>query len=639
MHTENKPYIAHTVVLPEITVKGVILGALLSMLLAGANAYLGLFAGLTVSASIPAAVVSMAVLGFFKRSNILENNIVQTAASAGEALACGAIFTLPALICMGYWQSFSYWETVLITASGGVLGVLFTIPLRSTLIIEQKLAFPEGVATAEVLKSGDRGGSEVRHLALAAAAGGIFKLMGSGAGVWKDVVSGALLVKEKLFIYFGANLSPALLSVGYIVGMNIAVLIFIGGAISWWIVLPAYIALHGAPAGIPAADIGSALWSGKIRFLGVGAMVVGGIWALVSIRSSLATVITDGARMLKNFGGERSTTIRTEKDMRFTWIVALTVVVLVPIGYIYVREIHSAPISIFMLVIMCVGGFLFAAVAGYMAGLVGSSNNPVSGVTVATILVSALLLSIFMGAHSAIGPASAILIGSVVACAASIAGDTMQDLKAGHVLGATPVKQQVMQIVGVLAASLVMGPVLNLLNVAYGFGPKTVSHPQSLAAPQATLMQSVAQGVFGGSLPMDMIMGGVVIGILIIIVDTILKRKNAAFRAPVLAVAVGLYLPFELDFVIMAGGVISLLAGKWRGAGDAASDTKAGILLASGLITGEAIMGILLAIPIVATGKPSALHVSVLSSAGWPGIALLSAIAVWLASASRSRSA
>ena len=223
-----------------------ILGALLSMLLAGANAYLGLSRALPFQPRFPPLSFRWP-FSDFKRSNILENNIVQTAASAGEALACGAIFTLPALICMGYWQSFSYWETVLITASGGVLGVLFTIPLRSTLIIEQKLAFPEGVATAEVLKSGDRGGSEVRHLALAAAAGGIFKLMGSGAGVWKDVVSGALLVKEKLFIYFGANLSPALLSVGYIVGMNIAVLIFIGGAISWWIVLPAYIALHGRP--------------------------------------------------------------------------------------------------------------------------------------------------------------------------------------------------------------------------------------------------------------------------------------------------------------------------------------------------------------------------------------------------------
>jgi len=623
----NTPHIPAETTLPEITVKGVLLGIVLAVVLAGANSYLGLFAGLTVSAAIPAAVVSMAVLGLFRRSNILENNAVQTAASAGEALACGAIFTMPALVLMGYWENFDYWETTLIAAAGGVLGVLFTIPLRRTLIVEQKLSFPEGLATAEVLKTGEKGGASVRPLALASIAGGIFKLSGSGLNLWRESASIATVFGGKAFAYFGASLSPALLSVGYIVGMNIAVLIFIGGAISWWIGIPVYIALNGTPEGMTAYDLGHLVWSTKIRFLGVGAMVVGGIWAIISLRGSIVSALSDSWKAFRG-GDIPSRGLRTERDMPLQWVMLGVAVMIAPVFIIYLREIHSVSLTAFMSVLMVFAGFLFSAVGGYMAGLVGSSNNPISGVTVATVLCSALLLAALAGTGAQAGPASAVLIGAVVACAASIAGDNMQDLKAGWVLGSTPWKLQVMQITGVLASALVIGPVLNLLNTAYGFGAHTAGSPQALPAPQATLMQSVATGVFGGNLPWDIIAEGAGIGIACIVADLLLKRSGSAFRAPVLAVAVGLYLPFELDAVIMLGGLVALLASRRSSPGN--SGDKTGILAASGFITGEAIMGILLAMPVALTGNPGALYVIEGQAAAWPGLVFFGLIALWL---------
>ncbi|HSV98286.1 MAG TPA: oligopeptide transporter, OPT family [Spirochaetota bacterium] len=624
---DTGPYIPPETTLPEITLKGVLLGVVLAVVLAGANSYLGLFAGLTVSAAIPAAVVSMAVLGLFKRSNILENNAVQTAASAGEALACGAIFTMPALVLMGYWNTFDYWETTFIAASGGVLGVLFTIPLRRTLIVEQKLTFPEGLATAEVLKTGARGGSSIRQLLLASIAGGLFKLFGSGFSIWKETAVAAALAGGKVFIYFGVNLSPALLSVGYIVGMNIAVLIFIGGAISWWIGIPLYIAINGAPADVTAFDLGHLIWSTKIRFLGVGAMVVGGLWALVSLRQSITSVFSDSWKAFR-FGGSSSEKSRTERDTPLQWVLLGIAVMIVPVFIIYLKEMHSISLTTFMSVLMVFAGFLFSAVGGYMAGLVGSSNNPVSGVTVATVLCSALLLAALAGTGAAVGPASAVLIGAVVACAAAIAGDNMQDLKAGYVLGSTPWKLQIMQITGVLASALVIGPVLNLLNAAYGFGPRSALHPQSLPAPQATLMQSVAEGVFGGNLPWNIIATGAVIGVACIIADLLLKKSGSSFRAPVLAVAVGLYLPFELDVVIMLGGLVALLAQRMKNRDTAGG--KSGILAASGFITGEAVMGIVLAIPVALSGKSNVLHLIREPIGAWPGVALFVMIGFWL---------
>lgn len=630
MEEQEKPYIGSGIKLPETTVKAFILGITLSVVLSGANAYLGLFAGMTVSASIPAAVISMALLKMFRESNILENNIVQTAASAGESLAAGVIFTFPALVIMGYWDGFNYLETALIALCGGVLGVMFTIPLRKALIIDMKLKFPEGVATSEVLKTGQTGGKGIKYLAIGGIIGAVAKLFDSGFKLWEGLFAKATLAGQNTFMFFGLNLSPALLAVGYIVGFRIAFLIFLGGMISWWVAIPIYVGVNGAPAGVDSIDLGYSIWSSQIRFLGVGAMVVGGLWALIGLRKTLGVALKAG---LDSFKGGQSfkETPRAERDTPMKWVIIGIGAMIVPIFIIYLREIQNVPITMLMSLIMVVAGFLFASVAGYMAGLVGSSNNPISGVTIATILTSALILLALMGSGAEGGPVAAILIGSVVACAAAIAGDNMQDLKAGHILGATPFRLQIMQLVGVVAAAFTLPWVLNLLYTAYGFGPTTPENPDSLTAPQATLMASVADGVFGGGLPWTMVYIGAGIGILIIILDQIQAARGSDFRFPVLAVAVGLYLPFELDSTIMLGGIIALLVGRYQSANPLKEGFKiaiqrsnrSGLLFASGLITGEALLGILIALPIAIYESTDILALTDESFGSLPGLIIM----------------
>jgi putative OPT family oligopeptide transporter len=592
--------------LPQLTVKAIVLGIVLSMVLAGANAYLGLFAGMTVSASIPAAVISMGILRLFKESNILENNIVQTSASAGESLAAGVIFTLPALIILGYWQVFEYWWVCVIAGIGGLLGVLFTVPLRRSLIVEQQLKFPEGTATAEVLKVGDDPGKGVKYLGLAALTGGLVKFAETGLKVWPGVAQSATYAGQSGIAYVGTNLSPALLSVGFIVGLNIATLVFVGGCISWYVAIPIYGSyfLDSDPAllaafesGASATDLAFAIWTSKIRYLGVGAMLVGGIWALISMRDSLVSGIASGLHQYRR--GVDAELAHTDRDTPMQIVLIGIAVFVIPLYVLYQQIVGGVSIALVMTLIMVVTGFLFSAVAAYMAGLVGSSNNPISGITIATILFSSLLLLWLMGDVD-VGPAAALLIGAVVCCAAAIAGDNLQDLKAGYIVGATPWKQQVMQGVGVVSAVLVMAPILNLLLEAYGIGVPTAAKPGSLLAPQATLMASVAQGVFKGGLPWGMVAIGAAIGAVIIGVDEWLKARGSNVQAPVLAVAVGIYLPLELSVPIFAGGLIAHFAGR-----DAASDARSlrhGMLFAAGLITGEALIGILMALPIVLTG-------------------------------------
>ncbi|MDP4820611.1 MAG: oligopeptide transporter, OPT family [Saprospiraceae bacterium] len=600
MKNENQqqPYISAATVLPETTAKAFVLGAILSIVLSAANAYLGLFAGMTVSASIPAAVLSMAILRLFKKHNILENNIVQTAASAGESLAAGVIFTFPALVLMGYWSEFNYLETTLIALCGGVLGVLFTIPLRNALIVQQKLKFPEGVATAEVLKTGESGGKAVQFLVLGGLIGAMVKFAEAGWKLWNGVAEAATLAYNKVYAYAGMNLSPALIAVGYIVGFRVALLVFAGGVISWWIAIPLYVSLTGTPATEDPVGLGGMIWSTQIRYLGVGAMVVGGLWALINLRSSISFAVNSGIQALRKEKAGGTDTPRTEQDTPMQWVILGIGIMIIPVFIIYLREIADVPITALMALLMIVAGFLFSAVAGYMAGLVGSSNNPISGVTIATILTSSLILLALLGSGAEKGPAAAILIGAVVCTAAAIAGDNMQDLKAGNILGATPRKQQIMQMVGVISAALVLPLVLQLLNTAYGFGPATAEKPDALAAPQATLMQSVAEGVFKGNLPWTMVYIGAAIGVLIILLDKYQEARGSDFRVPVLAVAVGLYLPFELDSAIMFGGLIALLSNKAMGKSAVAESGKNGLLFASGLITGEALIGIFLAIPV-----------------------------------------
>lgn len=603
------------------------------MLLAAANAYLGLFAGMTVSASIPAAVMSMAILRLFKKHNILENNIVQTAASAGESVAAGVIFTFPALILMGTWSEFRYWDTFLIAVSGGILGVLFTVPLRSALIVRQKLLFPEGVATAEVLKTGEKGGKAVKFLLIGALLGAFVKLVASGLKLWQEIAEGASLLGGKLYAYFGMNLSPALIGVGYIVGIRISILIFAGGCISWFLAIPSYIWINNlTPGESGPVSMGYDLWSTQIRYIGVGAMIIGGLWALISLSGAIGYAVKSGVAAFKN-KVDISKVIRTEQDTPMNYVLTGVLIMLIPIFLIYLREIHSIPITGLMAVFMVIVGFLFSAVAGYMAGLVGSSNNPISGVTIATVLTASLILLMILGGDAERGPAAAILVGAVVCCAAAIAGDNMQDLKAGYILGATPRKQQIMQVVGVVSAALILPLVLQLLLDQNGFGPKTAANPDSLTAPQATLMASVAEGVFANNLPKVMIWIGVAIGAAIIALDKFLEARKIDFRIPVLAVAVGIYLPFELDSAIMLGGVISWLVMRYQKSKrssindhekQASKSEAAGLLFASGLITGEALMGIGIALIVAATHNPEILRfININDPMWWPGVIII----------------
>ena len=485
---------------------------------------------------------------------------------------------------------------------GGLLGVLFTIPLRRSLIVEQQLPFPEGTATAEVLRAGDKPGQGLKLLGVAALLGGLVKFAETGLRLWPATAQSGAIAGNTVF-YAGSNLSPALLSVGYIVGLNISALVFIGGLISWVVAIPIYSTWFMDPAlaeGADGASLAYTIWSTKIRYLGVGAMLVGGIWALISIRGSVFSGIRSGMTRYRENADEMA---HTERDTPMNFVLLGVLVFVVPIFFLYRVIAGSTGIGFAMTLVMVVAGFLFSAVAGYMAGLVGSSHNPVSGITIATILSASLLLLWLAGA-SADAAAAAILIGAVVCCSAAIAGDNMQDLKAGYLLGATPWKQQLMQGIGVISAVLVMAPVLNLLLAAYGIGPADAEHPNSLAAPQATLMASVAEGVLGGKLPWGLVSIGAGIGVVIIAVDEYLRKSGSSVRAPILAVAVGIYLPFELAVPIFAGGLVSHLTSN----GDPEAARKGpGVLFAAGLITGEALIGILMAIPIVLSGAPDVL--------------------------------
>ena len=572
----------------EITVKAFFLSIFLSIVLSSAMAYLGLYAGMTISASIPAAIMSMGILKLFRESNILENNIVQTAASAGESLAAGVIFTIPALLLIGYWDTIDYWEVTKIAMVGGILGALFTVPLRRALILKANLRFPEGVATAAVLKTGHesdakKSSESLKLIGLSALVGGVVKLGELAFGIWSSAVGGAIAIRGAIF-GMGASLSPSLISVGYIVGRNIGILAFSGGLISWAVAIPIYSYLYGHE-GDSFFEGANIIWNAKIRYLGVGAMVVGGIWSVIQLAKPLVESIQ---LSLKTLGDNAKDVPLEERDLPINYVFIAILLMLIPISYTYFDIIPSWTSAITLSIIMCIFGFLFSAVAAYMAGVVGSSNNPISGVTIATILFSSLLIITFFDVDSSKGGAAAILIGAVVCCAAAIGGDNLQDLKTGNIVGATPWKQQLMQLVGVISSALTLGIVLTLLHEAYGIGSS------DLPAPQAVLMTSVANGVFSGNLEWGMIYAGGILGILIIMLDQYQLRRGAEFRVPILAVAIGIYLPIELTLPIFVGGMLNHFAGK------TASDSgkNNGLLLASGLITGEALMAIFIAVPL-----------------------------------------
>ena len=418
--------------------------------------------------------------------------------------------------------------------------------------------------------------------------------------------------------YMGTNLSPALLGVGYIIGLNIGIVVLLGSVFSYNIAIPLYHAL--APsldpalaaqlAGLSAADAASLIRAEKVRYLGVGAMLVGGVWTLFSLRASLVSGIRSGIAAARKGTGE--VVAETERDLPMKWMLVALLLFVIPLLLLYQAIVQDWLVSVPMAIIMVVAGFLFVSVSAYLAGLVGSSNNPVSGITIATILFASAVLLLLLGADSPIGAVAAIMIGAVVCCAAAVGGDNLQDLKAGYLVGATPWKQQLMLGIGAFSCALVMAPVLNLLSAAYGIGPATAEHPNSLNAPQAMLMASVAKGMFGGDLPWDMIALGGVLGALIIAVDAWLKSRGAHFRVPVLAAAIGIYLPLELMVPIFLGGLLAHLVERSQGIDprdEAARDLahRPGTLFSAGLITGEALMGIAIAVPIVMSGRPDVL--------------------------------
>ena len=572
----------------EITLKAFFLSIFLSIILSSAMVYLGLYAGMTISASIPAAIMSMGILRLFKNSNILENNIVQTAASAGESLAAGVIFTLPALLLIGYWNTISYWEVTKIAMVGGILGALFTVPLRRALILKARLRFPEGVATAAVLKTGHetdvkKSQQSLKIIGISALVGGFVKLGELAFSVWSSALGGAVAIKGAIF-GMGASLSPSLFSVGYIVGRNIGILAFTGGLISWAVAIPIYSYLYGFE-GDNYFESANIIWNAKIRYLGVGAMVVGGIWSVIQLAKPLIESIQLSLKTLQ----ENSDNISLEeRDLPINYVFIAILAMLVPISLTYFGIIGSWSSAVILSFVMLIFGFLFSAVAAYMAGVVGSSNNPISGVTIATILFSSLLIISFFDIDSSKGAAAAILIGAVVCCAAAIGGDNLQDLKTGNIVGATPWKQQLMQLVGVVSAALTLGIVLTLLHEAYGIGSS------DLPAPQAVLMTNVANGVFQGNLEWGMIYAGAILGIVIIMIDQYQAFRKADFRVPILAVAIGIYLPIELTLPIFIGGMLNHFASK-----TASEEGKNnGLLIASGLITGEALMAIFIAVPL-----------------------------------------
>lgn len=639
----NKP-------VPQLTPRAIILAVVLAMILVAANAYLGLFAGLTIATAIPAAVVSMGVLRLLGGGTILENNIVQTGASAGSSIAAGVIFTLPALIILGYWDDFRYSWVLAIAGLGGLLGVLFSVPLRRTMIVEDPLPFPEGKAAAEVLKAGDNPGPGLRILALAGTIGAVLKLAAqSGLRIMPDnaVISGYI---GKYLGYMGTNLSPALLGVGYIVGLNVGIVVVSGAILSWHIAIPIFDAffMHTDPelaaqvAGLSAAQTAGAIWSAKIRYLGVGAMLVGGVWTLFSLRKSLVSGIKSGFAAARKGSGE--VVLETDRDLPMKWMLVALVIFVLPLLALYQAIVGQWMVSIPMTIIMIVAGFLFVSVSAYLAGLVGSSNNPVSGITIATILFASLVLVLLLGRDSEIGAVAAIMIGAVVCCAAAVGGDNLQDLKAGYIVGATPWKQQLMLAIGAISCALIMAPVLNLLASAYGIGAPTPEHPNALSAPQATLMASVAQGMFGGQLPWIMIGLGGAVGGIVIALDEWLKARGSSFRVPVLAAAIGIYLPLELMVPIFLGGVLSYLVERTQGLRKGDEDMRdrihrPGTLFAAGLITGEALMGIAIAIPIVLAERadvlalPSWMHFN-----QFIGLIVL-AIVAWLLYRSSTRNA
>ena len=582
-----KPYIPADKVIPEITITSVIMGILLAVIFGAANAYLGLRVGMTVSASIPAAVIAMGVIRVIMRKNsILESNFVQTTGSAGESVAAGAIFTLPALFLWakeGVMDKPGILEITIIALLGGLLGVFFMIPLRNALIVREHgtLPYPEGTACAEVLLAGEEGGSNASTVFAGMGFAALFKFIIDGLKAVPGEVSYSF---KKLLGYageIGTQIYPAVMSVGYICGPKISAYMFSGGLLSWMVLIPMIVifgeALTLAPGTVPigemfAAGGASAIWNSYIRYIGAGALAAGGIISLIKSLPLIATTFRDSLKSMKISSG--ASIERTSQDISMK-VVLLAIAVITLLIWL----VPAVPVNLLGAIIIVVFGFFFATVSSRMVGLVGSSNNPVSGMAIATLLFSTLILR-GTGNGGAGGMHAAIAIGSIICIVAAISGDTSQDLKTGYLLGATPKKQQYGEIIGVVASALAIGATLYLLDSAWGFGS------EELAAPQASLMKLIVEGVMDANLPWGLVLIGAFTAVVVQLIGI-----------PVLPFAIGMYLPVQLNACIMVGGIIRLITDKLkRDEKEKTEITNNGILFCSGMIAGEGLAGILLAV-------------------------------------------
>ncbi|MGU2151500.1 OPT family oligopeptide transporter [Pseudomonas aeruginosa] len=691
--------------LPELTLRGLILGALITVVFTASNVYLGLKVGLTFASSIPAAVISMAVLRYFSGANILENNMVQTQASAAGTLS-SIIFILPGLLMIGYWSGFPFWQTAAICSIGGILGVLYTIPLRRVMVVQSELPYPEGVAAAEILRVGSDGAEDEEDARAPRAAGnapGLYDILGGGlvAALFSLWSSGFKVLAEGFSVWLSAGqaafrlstgFSLALVGAGYLMGITAGIAILIGVVISWGVAVP-LLTVNSVPAdGQSLSDLATQLWSSQVRFLGAGTIGVAALWTLATLFKPMVRGVWASLGAVR--GNSQANSLRTELDMPAKWILLIAGILLVSLFVVFSHFLGAAAPDMaspqfWSLVAVCVVfafffGFLIAAACGYMAGLVGSSSSPISGIgIIAVILVSLLILgfgsiegglldrqngklaiALALFTTSVVLAIAAIsndnlqdlktgyLVGAtpwrqqvalIVGCivGALVSNDNLQDLKTGYLVGATPWRQQVALIVGCIVGALVIPPVLELLYSAYGFTgalPREGMDPgQALAAPQATLMTAIASGIFHDALNWNMILIGVALGIALILVDLLLRRTGKACL-PVLAVGLGIYLPPTIGMTLVVGALISWLlenALKKRAAAAGVDEEayaeepkRRGVLLASGLIVGESLMGILLAGVIGATGEDAPLA---LAGAGFAGIAQWLGLVVFVA--------
>ncbi len=605
------PYVPASQSPAELTVKAVLLGIAMAVVLGAANAYLGMKAGLTVAATFPAAVVAMAALRLpFMRGTILEENVARTAASVGEALVAGAIFTIPAFVISGAWDHIHYWESTVIMMIGGVLGVLFVIVLRRTLVVEADLPFPESVAAAEIVKAGQGGATGAKYVFGAMGLAALWELFKNSNGIQLvlDYTNRFWNMKRSTILMFGQPAtysggilfetpaaSPALMGVGFIVGFRIAAVLFAGAVLGWLLLVPLALFLNpglvaSVGAGHSPTDLAYEVWSRQVRPLAVGTMIVAAFYTLWNLRTSLIDGI---GRAFKDFGAMAASgavTERTEKDLNIKKVFGAIALLAIPVFLLYEYFAHNYAGSLILTAVMIVLGFLFAAVAGYLVGLIGSSNNPISGLTLSALLISAVLM-VAIGLTDVHGVAAVLGVAGIVCCAAGIAGDMMQDLKVGHILGGTPWKMEIAEIFGVIAAAAVLALPLAALDRVYHIGSA------ALPAPQAGLMALMAKGIVGGQMAWPLVIVGMFFALGLILIKA---------PSPML-VAVGMYLPFFSTAAIFAGGVIRWIFEKRLDRAQATGEQRTraenmGVLLSSGFIAGEALMAVILAFLVLGSG-------------------------------------